>query len=78
VGEDRPIEIEYDGQTYTGWYRVHGAMITVTGPNGATTARLGSMASTPETLARMILLADLAEAAALRREKPAGWDPRIS
>lgn len=77
MGEDRPLEIEYDGQTYTGWYRVHGAMITVTGPHGSTTARLGSMASTPETLARMILLADEAEAAALRPEKPDGWDSRI-
>lgn len=77
MSEDRPIEIEFDGQTYAGWYRVHGTMITVTGPNGATTAQLGSMAATPETLARMILLADLAEAAALSRDKPGGWDPPL-
>lgn len=64
MSEDRPIEIEFDGQTYTGWYRVHGNMITVTGPNGSTTTKLGSSASAPETLARVILLADQAEAAA--------------
>lgn len=77
MSEDRPIEIEFDGQTYTGWYRVHGSMITVTGPNGSTTARLGSMASTPDTLARMILLADRAEATARGREAPDGGDPPI-
>lgn len=77
MSENRPIEIVFDGQTYTGSYRVHGGMITVTGPNGSTTTKIGSSASAPETLARMILLADVAEAVGPNRNEPAGsgWPP---
>jgi hypothetical protein len=58
MAEPRDIEIQFDGRTYSGTWRVEGKLLHVSSTFGSKTTQLGN--SRPETLAP-ILLRELAQ-----------------